>query len=94
MNLYVGNLSQEATEDDLQELFQSAGQVKSVKIIFDHFTKQPRGFGFVEMSSAEEGQKAISTLNGAEVKGQAIKVNEARPKEPREFTPRNRDNRR
>lgn len=79
MKLYVGNLAHQITEDQLKELFAEAGEVISVKIITDRITGQPRGFGFVEMSTKREGQKAISMINGRIVEGRALTVNEARP---------------
>jgi len=81
MKLYVGNLPHEMTEDQLQGLFSEAGDVVSAKIITDRYTGQPRGFGFVEMSTKLEGQKAISMLNARSVEGRALAVNEARPQQ-------------
>jgi RNA recognition motif-containing protein len=80
MNIYVGNLPREATETDLREAFQGFGQVASVAIIKDKFTGESRGFGFVEMPSKTEAQNAIAGLNGKELKGRALTVNEARPR--------------
>jgi RNA recognition motif-containing protein len=80
MNLYVGNLSYEATEEDLQEAFAPFGQVDSVTIIRDKFSGQPRGFGFVEMPNSSEALAAISGLAGKEIRGRALNVNEARPR--------------
>lgn len=80
MNIYVGNLPREATEADLQEAFQAFGQVASVTIIKDKFSGEPRGFGFVEMPSKAEAQSAIAGLDGKELKGQTLTVNEARPR--------------
>ena len=80
MNIYVGNLAREATEADLREAFEAFGQVASVAIIKDKFTGESRGFGFVEMPSKTEAQNAITGLNGKEVKGRALTVNEARPR--------------
>jgi len=79
MNIYVGNLAREATEADLREAFEAFGQVASVAIIKDKFTGESRGFGFGEMPSKTEAQNAITGLNGKEVKGRALTVNEARP---------------
>lgn len=79
IKLYVGNLPLEMSETELKELFSEAGHVASAKLITDRQTGQPRGFGFVEMETRLEGQKAISMLNGREVKGQILVVNEARP---------------
>ncbi|MBI5267895.1 MAG: RNA-binding protein [candidate division Zixibacteria bacterium] len=81
MNIYVGNLSYNATEDDLRNAFSAYGQVASVTIIKDKFSGESRGFAFVEMPSNDEGDAAIAGLNGADVKGRALKVNQARPKE-------------
>ncbi len=80
MNIYVGNLPREATEDDLRQAFESFGQVTSVKIITDKFTGYSRGFGFVEMPESPEAQSAINGLDGTDLKGRAMKVNEARPR--------------
>ncbi|MCF8307106.1 MAG: RNA-binding protein [Ignavibacteriales bacterium] len=80
MNIYIGNLSRETTEGDLQEIFSEYGKIKSVKVIKDMFTGESKGFGFVEMFSQTEGQKAIDELNAAEFDGKKITVNEARPK--------------
>ena len=81
--LYVGNLSFDSTEQDLQDLFAEAGAVTDVVIIQDKFTGRSRGFGFVTMSSADEGQKAITMLHGKNVGGRDLTVNEARPREER-----------
>ena len=78
MNIYVGNLSPEVTEDDLREAFESFGQVSSVKVIKDRFTGEPRGFGFVEMPTRQEARSAMDGLNTTELKGKPIVVNEAR----------------
>jgi RNA recognition motif-containing protein len=83
MNIYVGNLSFEASEDDLRGLFAPFGQVTSVSLIKDKFTGQSRGFAFVEMPNMSEGQKAIQGLNGKEFKTRALTVNAARPREER-----------
>ena len=80
MNIYVGNLSRQATEDEVKEAFQAFGQVASVAVIMDRDTRESRGFGFVEMPSREEAQAAISGLNGTELLGRALTVNEARPR--------------
>ena len=79
IKLYVGNLPMEMTETELKDLFTEAGNVASAKIITDRQTGQPRGFGFVEMETKLEGQKAISMLNGRQVEGRVLAVNEARP---------------
>ncbi len=80
MNLYVGNLSYEATEEDLEREFSAFGQVQSVTIIRDKFSGQSRGFGFVEMPVQSEALAAIAGLTGKEVRGRSITVNEARPR--------------
>jgi|SRR5205809_436298 len=79
-NIYVGNLSYEATEDDLRQAFQAHGEVTSVAIIMDKMTGRSRGFGFVEMSDKNQAAAAIQALNLQEVRGRAITVNEAKPK--------------
>ena len=79
MKLYVGNLSYEMTEPQLQTLFSEAGEVTSAKIITDRETGQARGFGFVEMETKLEGEKAISMLNGRDLGGRPLTVNEAKP---------------
>ena len=83
MNIYVGNLSKEVTEEDLQQAFEAFGQVATVTILKDRFTGESRGFGFVEMPAKAEGQTAIQELNEKELKGQTLTVNEARPRESR-----------
>ena len=83
--LYVGNLPPEMTEEQLQTLFSEAGDVATAKIITDRHTGQPRGFGFVEMETKMEGQNAISMLNGRNVDGRALAVNEARPQQKGSF---------
>ena len=80
MNIYVGNLPREATEDDLRQAFEAFGQVSSAKIITDKFTGDPRGFGFVEMSNSTEAQAALTGLDGKDLKGRTLRVNEARPR--------------
>jgi cold-inducible RNA-binding protein len=80
MNIYVGNLSFEVTEDDLMQTFSAHGQVATVNIIKDKFSGESRGFGFVEMPSKDEAQAAIAGLNGTDLKGRSITVNEARPR--------------
>jgi RNA recognition motif-containing protein len=84
MNIYVGNLLREATEEDLRHAFEAFGQVRSVKIIKDQYTGDSRGFGFVEMPNSLEAQSAISGLNGKGLKGRTLKVNEARPRDDRQ----------
>jgi RNA recognition motif-containing protein len=83
MKLYVGNLAFSTSSQDLQELFAAAGTVESASVVEDRETGRSRGFGFVEMSSKEEGDAAISQFDGKEVGGRALKVNEAKPREPR-----------
>ena len=83
MNIFVGNLSRDVSEEDLKQAFETFGQVKSAAVIKDKFSGESRGFGFVEMPSKDEAQSALSGLNGKELKGMAIKVNEARPREDR-----------
>jgi RNA recognition motif-containing protein len=80
MNIYVGNLSYEVTEEDLQLAFEQFGAVESVSIIKDKYSGQSKGFGFVEMPSKAEGQSAIDGLNGKEKKGRTLNINEARPR--------------
>lgn len=80
MNLYVGNLDYDMSEENLRNDFAEYGRVHSAKIITDKFTGRSRGFGFVEMSSSEEGKKAMEELNGREVSGRKLVVNEARPR--------------
>ncbi len=80
MNIYVGNLSLEATEENLREAFEAFGQVASVTIIKDKFTGESRGFGFVEMPVKAQAQSAIAGLNGKQLKGRTLTVNEARPR--------------
>ncbi len=80
MNIYVGNLSWSMTNEDLAALFQQYGSVSSAKILTDKFTGRSKGFGFVEMESADEANAAISALNDSEIQGRKIVVNEAQPK--------------
>jgi RNA recognition motif-containing protein len=80
MNIYVGNLAREITEDDLREAFAVFGQVDTVTVIKDRFSGESRGFGFVEMPSKNEAQTAINEMNDKDLKGRTINVNEARPK--------------
>ena len=80
MNIYVGNLSREVTEEDLQAAFETFGQVTSANVIKDRVSGESRGFGFVEMPAEEEAQSAIEGLNGQELKGETMNVNEARPR--------------
>ena len=81
--LFVGNLSFQATEEDLRELFQQAGTVETVRIITDQFTGRPRGFGFVEMATKEEATKAVEMLNGRLFRDRNLVVDEARPQPQR-----------
>jgi RNA recognition motif-containing protein len=83
MKLYVGNLAFATSSQDLQELFASAGTVESASVVEDRDTGRSRGFGFVEMSTKEEGEAAIAQFNGKEVNGRALNVNEAKPRENR-----------
>ena len=83
MNIYVGNLSFDATEDDLREAFGAHGEVSSANIIMDRDTGRSRGFGFVEMPNDEEARKAIEAVNLKEIAGRAVNVNEARPRQDR-----------
>jgi RNA recognition motif-containing protein len=86
IKLFVGNLPHGMTEDGLNTLFSEAGAVSSAKIITDRHTGQPRGFGFVEMETKLEGQKAISMLNGRSVDGRPLAVNEAKPQQRSGFS--------
>ncbi len=83
MNIYVGNLSFKATEEDVRQAFEPFGQVSSATIIKDKYSGQPRGFGFVEMPDRAEAQAAIENLNGKDLLGQPMNVNEARPRADR-----------
>jgi len=84
-NIFVGNLSFGATEDAVRALFEAYGTVERVSIVTDRDTGQPRGFGFVEMSANADADRAIAELNGRELDGRALNVNEARPKTERSF---------
>ncbi len=86
--LYVGNLSYDTTDQELQELFAQHGTVQSANVVTDRDTGRSRGFGFVEMGSGEEAQQAIESLNESDCQGRKLVVNEARPKE-KSFRPRN-----
>ena len=81
MNIYVGRISYEVTDEELREAFAEHGQVDSATVIMDRYTGRSRGFGFVEMGDQAEAQAAIAALNGAELKGRAIVVNESKPRE-------------
>ncbi|MDT4966026.1 MAG: hypothetical protein QOJ64_763 [Acidobacteriota bacterium] len=83
MKLYVGNLAFQTSSDDLQQLFSQAGTVESASVVEDRETGRSRGFGFVEMATSEDGQKAIEQFNGKEFNGRNLNVNEARPREDR-----------
>lgn len=83
MNIYVGNLSYQASEDELRQAFEAFGEVVSVSIIKDKLTGQSRGFAFVEMGSDDAGRAAITGMNGKDYRGRALTVNEARPREER-----------
>ncbi len=83
MKIYVGNMSYEVQDEDLRQAFSQFGQVESVAIITDKFSGRSKGFGFVEMATKEQGQAAIDGLNGKDLKGRALVVNEARPPEKR-----------
>src|SRR5258708_11320789 len=84
-NIFVGNLSFGATEDAVRSIFEAYGTVERVSIVTDRDTGQPRGFGFVEMSANADADRAIAELNGRELDGRALNVNEARPKTERSF---------
>ena len=83
MNIYVGNLSFQTTDDELRQTFEPHGEVSSANIIRDKFSGDSRGFGFVEMPSDDEAQAAIAALNGADLSGRALNVNQARPRTDR-----------
>lgn len=83
MNIYVGNLSYNTSERDLEEAFGAYGEVTSARIVIDRDTNRPRGFGFVEMANKAEAEAAIAALNGKELQGRTLTVNEARPREER-----------
>ncbi|ACF45187.1 MAG: RNA-binding protein [Prosthecochloris sp.] len=83
MNIYIGNLPYNITEDDLREAFNEFGQVDSANIIIDKFSGRSKGFGFVEMPNDEDAEKAIDSLNDTDFNGRTIKVNQARPREER-----------
>ena len=82
-NIFVGNLSFTATEDSVRSMFEAYGTVDRVSIVTDRDTGQPKGFGFIEMANDAEAEKAISALNGTELNGRALTINEARPKTER-----------
>lgn len=91
MNIYVGNLSFDTSETELQAAFASYGAVSTARIATDRDTGRARGFGFVEMANQAEGQAAISALNGSQLQGRTLTVNEARPREERSSQGGNRD---
>ena len=84
MNIYIGNISYQTTEDDVQTLFGEHGTVDSVHLISDRETGRSKGFGFIEMPNDEEGKKAIEAFDGSDFGGRQLKVNEARPRPPRD----------
>jgi cold-inducible RNA-binding protein len=84
IKLFVGGLAYAVTDDQLRDIFASVGTVQSAQVIVDRYSNQSKGFGFVEMSTDEEAQKAIQEINGKEIEGRAIAVSEARPRENRE----------
>ena len=98
MKLYVGGLAYSVTDDELRDFFSTEGTVLSAVVIKDKFSGQSKGFGFVEMQDLKEGQNAIKNLNGKELNGRSVMVNQARPQEDRpprrDFGGGNRDNRR
>jgi cold-inducible RNA-binding protein len=83
MKLYVGNLSYDTSDTDLQNMFETHGTVRSAQVIMDRDTNRSKGFGFVEMDNADEAKAAIAALNGQEVGGRKLNINEARPREDR-----------
>jgi len=83
VNLYVGNVSRDVSEDDLRQAFQAFGTVETINIIKDKFSGTPKGFAFIEMPIKEEAEAAIAGLKGKELKGRSLEVNEARPREER-----------
>jgi len=83
MNIYVGNLARQVTDEELRQAFEGFGQVAEARIIMDKFSGESRGFGFVEMPAKEEAEKAIEEMNGKDLKGRELNVNEARPKTDR-----------
>jgi len=87
MNIYVGNLSHEATEDDLREVFKAFGEITSINIIKDKFSGESKGFGFIEMPGKQEAKTAINDLNGTQIKGRTVTVNEAKPRTDRRGGP-------
>ena len=90
MNIYVGNLPYNLSEEELQNVFAEYGAIDKVTIIMDRETGQSKGFGFIEMTNDEEAERAIEALNGAELKGRSMKVNQARPRPERSERPQRR----
>lgn len=80
MDIYVGNLSYDVTEDELKQVFENYGEIHSVKIIKDRYTGRSKGFGFIEMPAEDEAKEAISNVNGTSLNGREIKVNKAQPR--------------
>ena len=83
MNIYVGNISWDVTENDLKDAFSAYGEVQSASIIKDKFSGKSRGFGFVEMPNKDEAEKAVAAMNGKDLKGRSLTVNEAKPRTDR-----------
>jgi RNA recognition motif-containing protein len=83
MNIYVGNLSFEVTDEELRQLFSTHGDVQSASVVKDRFSNESRGFGFVEMPARKDAEAAIEALNGTDLRGRSIMVNEAKPKTPK-----------
>jgi RNA recognition motif-containing protein len=83
MNMYIGNLSHDITDEDLREAFEAFGEVSSAKVIKDHFSGMSRGFGFVEMPNNSEADAAMKALNGSELKDSTLKISEAKPRSER-----------
>jgi len=88
MNIYVGNLPHSVTDDELRELFAKYGEVTTANVITDKYSGQSRGFGFVEMPTQQDAEEAIKSLNGSDMKGRNLKVNQARPRNERPRRPR------
>jgi RNA recognition motif-containing protein len=86
MNIYVGNIPFSATADDLRQLFEPYGEVETVKLITDRDTGRPRGFGFVAMPNAHEAKAAISGLSDTTIAGRTLRINEAKPRQPRAYS--------
>ena len=85
MNIYIGNIPFSATADDLRQLFEPYGEVETVKLITDRETGRPRGFGFVTMPNPQEAKAAISGLSNSTIAGRTLRINEAKPRQPREY---------